>query len=147
MLSARTVSSAAKKSSSRIQALASSSALTLEIPPTPKVKQASTLCRMFSRDGDSSNAGPGIGLSMRDILPHRFEYDNAITQLRSGVGLGIDFNSRDLGTLVPPPTPRLTTSATLSEAGPRRSSPETVEGKVSCAFYHRLSNNSQFLRR
>jgi len=33
----------------------------------------------------------------------------------AGVGLGISYNARDMGPLVPPPTPRLASSATLPE--------------------------------
>ncbi|KLO13305.1 hypothetical protein SCHPADRAFT_904366 [Schizopora paradoxa] len=139
MLSARTVSSASK-SPALMHALAIQ---TLEAPPTPRIRQTSTLCRMFSNDGDLSNVGPGNGLTMHDVLPHRALYDNAITKLRSGVGLGIDFNSRDLGTLAPPPTPLLSSSATLSEAGTRRSNQDTIEGKALNA----LTSSKLFMRR
>ncbi len=130
LASARSVSSATK---SPLKLVFASSVHALETPAAPRIKQHPTLSRMRSYDDDATHAGLSLGITMRDILPHRVVYENAIAKLRAatGVGWGIDFNSRDVGPLAPPPTPRLASSATLPNAGLRLSRPETVEGQVS----------------
>lgn len=60
---------------------------------------------------------------------YRAAFENA--QVVPGVGLGFMYNSHQMGTLAPPPTPRVASSETLPDAFVGQTVPVSVEEQVS----------------
>jgi len=72
---------------------------------------------------------------------YRAAYQNA--NIVPSAGLGFSYNSRDMGPLVPPPTPRPASSETLTDAHMSQSALSTVEEQV----LNSMLTNKLYMRR